>query len=71
MRQADNYLVYRKAAGIKEIDARYKREQIDTVDKIFSDAVRRYGQKPALGTRPILGEEDEVQPDGQLMKKVK
>ena len=71
VKQGNNYVIYKKTGGISELNARYNREQIDTVEKIFSDAVRRFGQTPALGTRQILGEEDEIQPDGKLMKKVR
>ena len=38
--------------------------------KSFNYAVQKYGQKSCLGTREILGEEDEVQKNGKLFKKL-
>jgi long-chain acyl-CoA synthetase len=43
---------------------------VDTVTKSFNYAVQKYGQKSCLGTREILGEEDEVQKNGKLFKKL-
>ena len=40
------------------------------MEKVFRFAVRQHGQKPALGTREILAEEDEIQPNGRVFKKV-
>lgn len=38
--------------------------------KAWSWAVRRYGAKELLGTRDVLAEEDEVQPNGKIFKKL-
>ena len=38
---------------------------------MFRDGVGRFGQHPALGNRQVLGEEEEIQPDGKSMKKVR
>jgi long-chain acyl-CoA synthetase len=44
--------------------------KVDTVTKSFNYAVKKYGGKSCLGTREILGEEDEVQKNGKLFKKL-
>ncbi len=44
--------------------------QVDTMEKAWSWAVRRYGPRPLLGTRDILAEEDEVQSNGKIFKKL-
>lgn len=44
---------------------------IDTLDKLFKHAVQRYGPDPCLGTREILSEENEIQPNGKVFKKVR
>ncbi len=44
--------------------------QVDTMEKAWTWAVRRYGPKPLLGTRDILAEEDEVQSNGKIFKKL-
>lgn len=43
---------------------------VDTLDKVFEDAARKYPQRDCLGTRQLLSEEDELQPNGKVFKKV-
>ncbi|XP_070539166.1 long-chain-fatty-acid--CoA ligase 4-like [Ptychodera flava] len=41
-----------------------------TLDDMFTRAVGKYGNKRCLGTREVLSEEDEVQPNGRVFKKL-
>lgn len=41
-----------------------------TLDEFFSRAVQRFGSKACLGSRQLLSEEDEVQPNGKVFRKV-
>ena len=41
-----------------------------TLDDLFMRTVRLYGSLKCLGTRELLSEEDEVQPNGKVFKKV-
>lgn len=43
----------------------------DTLDKVFMYAKNKFKDKRLLGTREILNEEDEVQPNGKIFKKVR
>ncbi|XP_061774842.1 long-chain-fatty-acid--CoA ligase 3a isoform X2 [Nerophis ophidion] len=43
---------------------------LDTLAKVFENAVRRIPQKDCLGTREVISEEDERQSDGKVFKKV-
>uniref|UniRef100_A0A7N6F649 long-chain-fatty-acid--CoA ligase n=1 Tax=Anabas testudineus TaxID=64144 RepID=A0A7N6F649_ANATE len=43
---------------------------VDTLDKMFEHAARMFPQRDCLGTREVLSEEDEVQPNGKVFKKV-
>lgn len=43
----------------------------DTLDKVFMYAKNKFKNKKLLGTREVLNEEDEVQPNGKIFKKVK
>lgn len=43
----------------------------DTLDKVFMHAKNKYKDKELLGTREVLNEEDEVQPNGKIFKKVR
>ena len=46
------------------------RAKVDTVTKAFNYAVQKYQDKDCLGTRQVLGEEDEVQKNGKVFKKL-
>jgi long-chain acyl-CoA synthetase len=41
-------------------------EEINTLERLFKYCVKKHGYKPCLGTRAILGEEDEQQPNGKV-----
>ena len=41
-----------------------------TMSEAWSWAVRRYGDKRLFASRDILGEEDEIQPNGKLFRKL-
>ncbi|KAM9440191.1 long-chain-fatty-acid--CoA ligase 3b [Clarias gariepinus] len=43
---------------------------LGTLDKVFEHAVRQFPQRDCLGTREVLSEEDEVQPNKKVFKKV-
>ncbi|KAK1163224.1 long-chain-fatty-acid--CoA ligase 4-like isoform X1 [Acipenser oxyrinchus oxyrinchus] len=43
---------------------------IDTLDKLFSHAVEKFGKANCLGTREVLSEENEKQPSGKVFKKL-
>ncbi|KAL7842397.1 hypothetical protein SRHO_G00240860 [Serrasalmus rhombeus] len=45
-------------------------EGVDTLDKVLEYAVTHFPQRDSLGTRELLSEEDEVQPNGKVFKKV-
>ena len=40
--------------------------KVDTVTKAFNFAVNKYGDRECIGTREVLGEEDEVQSSGKV-----
>ncbi|XP_075040431.1 long-chain-fatty-acid--CoA ligase 4 isoform X1 [Mixophyes fleayi] len=42
----------------------------DTLDKLFQHAVSKFGKKDCLGTRELLSEENEKQPNGKVFKKL-
>jgi len=44
--------------------------KVDTITKAFNYAVTKYGSKRCLGTRQVLGEEDEIQANGKVFKKL-
>ncbi|KAM9315738.1 fatty acid CoA ligase Acsl3 [Gastrophryne carolinensis] len=42
----------------------------DTLDKVFKHATDLFTSRGCLGTREVLNEEDEIQPNGKVFKKV-
>lgn len=44
---------------------------VDTLDKVFEDASRRFHDRDCLGTREVVMEEDERQSNGKFFKKVR
>ena len=46
------------------------RNNVDTLDKVWRNAVSKYDDKLCLGTRKILGTEEEKQKDGKVFKKL-
>lgn len=46
------------------------KDKIDTLQKVFQYSVHKYTESYCLGTRDILAEEDEVQKNGRIFKKV-
>lgn len=47
------------------------RNNIDTLEKVFKYVVKIHTDKKCLGTREILGEEDELQDNGRVFKKLR
>ena len=66
----DDFVLHRSVSDISDVHVRFIQDKIDTMEKVFRFAVRQHGQKTALGTREILAEEDEMQPNGRVFKKV-
>jgi long-chain acyl-CoA synthetase len=66
----EDFVVYRSVTKISDVHAKFIQDKLDTMEKVFCSAVSQHKNKPALGTRVILSEEDEIQPDGKIFKKV-
>uniref|UniRef100_A0A8C7JL18 long-chain-fatty-acid--CoA ligase n=1 Tax=Oncorhynchus kisutch TaxID=8019 RepID=A0A8C7JL18_ONCKI len=43
---------------------------VDTLDKVMEHGATRFPERNCLGTREVLSEEDELQPNGKVFKKV-
>lgn len=44
--------------------------ECDTLDDLFVNSVRKFSNLKCLGYRELLREEDEIQPNGRVFKKV-
>lgn len=65
----DTQVTYRNVDPPKEHHINMLKNEIDTLEKVFKYVVKIHTNKKCLGTRQILGEEDEVQPNGRVFKK--
>jgi len=68
--RSNEEIVYRNAAEPTEIQELFDRDKIDTMEKVFNYVSHKHNTKKALGTREVFAEEDEIQPDGTIFKKV-
>lgn len=63
-------VTYRSIDAPGAMHVTLEREKVDTLEKVLVWASRTHANKRCLGTRQILAEEDEVQPNGRIFKKV-
>eukprot|EP00092_Neocalanus_flemingeri_P024572 GFUD01026650.1.p1 GENE.GFUD01026650.1~~GFUD01026650.1.p1 ORF type:complete len:727 (-),score=160.71 GFUD01026650.1:215-2395(-) len=45
-------------------------KEINTMDRLFNFSSKKFGRKSCLGTREVLGETEEEQPDGKVFTKL-
>ncbi|XP_076173422.1 acyl-CoA synthetase long-chain isoform X2 [Ptiloglossa arizonensis] len=67
----DHSVTYRSIDPPGPMHVTLEREKIDTLEKMLCWVVNVHGDKRCLGTRQILAEEDELQPNGRIFKKYK
>lgn len=66
----DTSVVYRNIDPIGEMHATLVKENIETLEAMLRWVAQIHRDKKCLGTRQILAEEDEIQPNGRVFKKV-
>lgn len=54
-----------------DLHLRLIRDGVTTMESMLRAAAARWRQRPCLGTRTVLSEEDELQPNGRVFKKYK
>ncbi len=64
----DDCIVYHSLQTPTALNVEIERNGLDTMDKIYDYVSQKFRQYPCLGTREILSEEDEVQPNGKVFK---
>jgi len=69
--KSDGQITYRSVDSPASMHIMLEREKVDTLEKVLLWVVKMHGDKRCLGTRQILAEEDEPQPNGRVFKKVK
>lgn len=66
----DRLITYRNVDSPGSFHIKLERSKIDTLEKVLLFAAEIHGDKRCLGTRQILAEENELQPNGRVFKKV-
>lgn len=69
VKTSDQEIVFEAAEKQRALFDDMLRAKCDTMDKAWRWSVSKYGSRSLLGTRDILAEEDEVQPNGKIFKK--
>lgn len=67
----EHSITYRSVESVGEVRAEMIRAKVDTMEKLLLYVVKQFSDKKCLGTRQILAEEDEIQPNGRVFKKVR
>ncbi|KAL1124303.1 hypothetical protein AAG570_002071 [Ranatra chinensis] len=62
-------ITYRSVSGPAEIHSKMLAYGVDTLDKMLLYVLKMFSNKRCLGTRQIIAEEDERQPNGRIFKK--
>jgi long-chain acyl-CoA synthetase len=64
-------ITYRSLQDPREVHVKLLLEGVDTMAKMLHFVAKLHGHKRCLGTREILAEEDEIQPNKRVFKKVR
>lgn len=66
----ENTILYRSVDSPKAMHVALQRQNVDTMDKMLMWVAKIHANRRCLGTRQIFAEEDELQPNGRVFKKV-
>lgn len=69
IKNEETELTYRTTEPPRDVHVKMLQENIDTLEKVFNYVAKTHSTKRCLGTRQILSEEDETQPNGRVFKK--
>ncbi|XP_046419007.1 fatty acid CoA ligase Acsl3 isoform X1 [Neodiprion fabricii] len=67
----ENSVTYRSVDSPGEMHVAMKKRKVETLDEMLLWVAQIHNSKRCLGTRQILAEEDELQPNGRVFKKYK
>jgi len=69
VRSTDDELVFETPEKTSELYFEIVKSQVETMADALKWSVAKHGNKPIMGTREIIAELDEVQPNGRMFKK--
>ncbi|XP_041988112.1 long-chain-fatty-acid--CoA ligase 4 isoform X2 [Aricia agestis] len=67
----NDYITVRSTSQPCELHQRLVRDEVNTMEKMLRASATRWQDRKCLGTRTVLSEEDEPQPNGRVFKKYK
>jgi len=65
----EDCIIFHSLQAPTAVNITMERQGLDSMDKVFDYICNTYEKDDALGTREIIREEDEVQPNGKVFKK--
>ena len=68
-RATDDELIFEAPEKSSELYYELVKSKIETMSDALTWAVKKHGSAPIMGTREIIAELDEVQPNGRMFKK--
>jgi len=68
-KRGPNETIYHSLEVNGPINVELKRHNLETMDAVFKHVTEKYGKDKCLGTRQILDEEEEIQPNGKSFQK--
>ena len=68
--KSETSITYRSVDPPRAMHILLESQKIDTMEKMLKFVAAEHGDKKCLGTREIFAEEDELQPNGRVFKKV-
>ena len=68
-RATDDELIFEAPEKSSELYYELVKSKIETMSDALTWAVKKHGNAPIMGTREIIAELDEVQPNGRMFKK--
>lgn len=71
IQQNDSSITYHGVDPPGEMHVKMLQNNIDTLERMFNFVTKIHSTKRCIGTRQILSEEDEMQPNGRVFKKFK
>lgn len=66
-----NSITVRSVSSPCDLHLRLVRDGVTSMESMLRAAAARWADRPCLGTRTVLSEEDEPQPNGRVFKKVR
>lgn len=69
VKKDESHVTYRTIEPPREVHVKMLQANINTLESMFNYVAKTHSTKRCLGTRQILSEEDEVQPNGRVFKK--